>query len=83
MVLDPFVFVILLIVIYWVLDDVIGLFLYASVLMGVFMKLSSFVSVPDELTELFYFIVSLVAFASIGKFFFIINKRKSALPVVR
>lgn len=76
MALDPLIFIILLIVVYWVLDDVIGLFLYASAMIGVFMRLTTFVNVPDGLTDMMYFIISIIALATMGKFYHIINKKQ-------
>ena len=80
--LDPLLFVIVILIIYWILDDVVGQFLFCSFLIGVYFYTSDFVTVPPGLGTLYELIIAVVALASVGKFLYLINKKKPNTNVV-
>lgn len=77
MVLDILLFTIIILVIYYCLDDVIGQFLYCCFLVGVFFNRSDFVTIPTNLSLIYDLIIAILILASLGKFYWLVKKRHS------
>lgn len=73
--MEAIIFFILLILIYWLLDDVIGIFLYACLLVGVLINLTSFVTILAGMSLIYELIISSIILASMGKFYWIVKKK--------
>jgi hypothetical protein len=74
--MDPFIFIVLILVLFWILDDVLCQFLLSFALVGVFMNLSSYIPIGTVPIEYYQLIIGILILGSAGKFFWLIQSKR-------
>jgi hypothetical protein len=73
--MDGLIMVVIIMVLYYVLDDVITQFLLAIVLLGIFTKISNFITVGTINILYYELIIGILILVCFGKVFWLLKKK--------
>jgi hypothetical protein len=74
--MDSFLFIVLILILFWILDDVLCQFLLSFALVGVFMNLSSFITIGTVPLGYYQLNIGILILGSAGKFFWLIRAKR-------